>query len=123
MRIFISVIIALVALSFLSDVSIEPTCPFILFAYSVFDILSIMFESGQETNNGKKGGAFHTFKANFASFFGYDINDYYGKRYQQINKNHEWDGYKKYSEEKKKMVLKEYDEVVKFLGNSVKIDE
>ena len=122
MKIIAAVIAAIIAFSFLTDPFSEPVCPFILLMYAIFNILCSIYDSSKETYE-ESNGTWKTLKTDIASFFGYDLNDYRDKRYERIKKNSGWADYKQYSNKKNVAQLKEYNEVVKFLDKTAKIDK
>ena len=81
-----------------------------------------IYDSSKETYE-ESNGTWKTLKTDIASFFGYDLNDYRDKRYERIKKNSAWADYKQYSNKKNVEQLKEYNEVVKFLDKTAKIDK
>lgn len=127
MKILITVIMAVVSLCYLSDASTDPTWPFILFAYSVFNLFYQMYESSKDYDY-DDDGFWHGVKTNVASFFGCDTNDYYKKRYETARKNNNWNGYGGYgnyggyTDKTAEFEKKEYNEVVKFLNKTANFE-
>lgn len=106
----------LMSLCYLSDPLVDPTWPFILFAYSVFELLCQIYSNSKTSYD--ETDTFDSIKTNVASFFGYDISDNKKKREAKRQAMI----YDKYINRIKKEENIEYNNVVKFLNKTAKIE-
>lgn len=111
---------AIISLCYLSDPLVDPTWPFILFMYSVFNLLCQIYESSKSYDGNVS--IYQVLKHNFCAFFGYDTYDN-ERRYDTFKKNDKFISYNRYVKEIETVEKKEYNDVVQFLKKNIKIKD